>query len=87
MVRAAIAISSSSTTPNHRRKLPGFYRGGAGGLSGTADEDRIIIDRMEAGRTSLDAAGCNEAGPYQLPMEAGMQHFHRFLRRELGELG
>jgi choline monooxygenase len=23
-------------------------------------------------------------GPYQSPMEDGMQHFHEFLRRELG---
>jgi len=53
----------------------------------TADEDRIIIERMEAGRASLYMVGRNEVGPYQMPMEAGMQHFHRFWRRELGELG
>jgi choline monooxygenase len=25
----------------------------------------------------------NETGPYQSPMEDGMQHFHEFIRRKL----
>lgn len=65
---------------------PDFIAAEQAAYQETADEDRIIIDRMEAGRASLWAAGRNEIGPYQLPMEAGMQHFHRFLRRELGEV-
>ena len=28
--------------------------------------------------------GRNETGPYQMPMEAGMQHFHEFYRRIVG---
>lgn len=51
----------------------------------TAVEDADIIRRMEAGRAALHAAGRNEVGPYQSPMEDGMRHFHQFLRRELGE--
>jgi choline monooxygenase len=27
--------------------------------------------------------GDNETGPYQSPMEDGMQHFHEWYRREL----
>ena len=30
--------------------------------------------------------GESDAGPYQSPMEDGMQHFHEFLRRELGPI-
>ena len=49
----------------------------------TAVEDNEIIRRMEQGREALHAAGRNEVGPYQSPMEDGMRHFHQFLRREL----
>ncbi len=52
----------------------------------TAVEDAEIIRRMEAGRAALHAAGRNEVGPYQSPMEDGMRHFHQFLRRELPDL-
>ena len=38
---------------------------------------------MDAGRRALFAAERDEVGPYQSPMEDGMQHFHEFLRREL----
>jgi choline monooxygenase len=31
------------------------------------------------------ARGMSQAGPYQSPMEDGMQHFHEYLRRELGD--
>lgn len=44
----------------------------------TAREDAEIIRRMEARRSVLYAAGRNEVGPYQSPMEDGIQHFHRF---------
>jgi len=33
----------------------------------------------------LDRGDC-ETGPYQSPMEDGMQHFHEWYRRELGPL-
>ena len=29
--------------------------------------------------------GVNETGPYQSPMEDGMQHFHEWYRRTMGE--
>jgi len=49
----------------------------------TAAEDDEIGERMEAGRRALWKQGRNEIGPYQSPMEDGMQQFHEFLRREL----
>ncbi len=49
----------------------------------TATEDEEIITRMEEGRFALYQSGVNEVGPYQSPLEDGMPHFHRFLRREL----
>lgn len=50
----------------------------------TAIEDREICERMTAGRHALYQQGLSDAGPYQSPLEDGMQHFHEFLRRELG---
>jgi hypothetical protein len=38
---------------------------------------------MDAGRNALFAQGRSEVGPYQSPMEDGMQHFHEFYRREM----
>src|SRR6478609_1635292 len=49
----------------------------------TSREDDEIAERMDAGRKALYRAGRSEEGPYQSPMEDGMQHFHEFLRREL----
>jgi choline monooxygenase len=49
----------------------------------TAAEDDEIAVRMDAGRRALWSSGRSETGPYQSPMEDGMQHFHEFLRREL----
>ncbi|MEZ5657180.1 MAG: aromatic ring-hydroxylating dioxygenase subunit alpha [Burkholderiaceae bacterium] len=49
----------------------------------TAVEDDEIALRMDAGRRALMNRGRNETGPYQSPMEDGMQHFHEFLRRHL----
>ena len=51
----------------------------------TAIEDDEIAVRMDEGRRILHAQGRNEVGPYQSPMEDGMQHFHEFYRREMGE--
>jgi len=53
----------------------------------TSAEDHDIALRMDAGRRALYKLGRNETGPYQSPMEDGMQHFHEFLRRELGQVG
>ena len=33
--------------------------------------------------SALYRAGRSEVGPYQTPMEDGMQHFHEFYRREM----
>jgi len=49
----------------------------------TAVEDDEIAERMDAGRRALYRAGRSEEGPYQSPMEDGMQHFHEFLRCQL----
>ncbi len=50
----------------------------------TCIEDDEIALRMDAGRRALMERGVNETGPYQSPMEDGMQHFHEFYRREMG---
>jgi len=51
----------------------------------TSKEDDEIAERMDAGRNALYASGKSEIGPYQSPMEDGMQHFHEFYRREMSE--
>lgn len=50
----------------------------------TAVEDEDICQRMQDGRAALWAQGISEVGPYQSPTEIGMEHFHRFLRAQLG---
>ena len=50
----------------------------------TCVEDDEIALRMDAGRKALMQRGDNEFGPYQSPMEDGMQHFHEWYRREMG---
>lgn len=50
----------------------------------TAIEDDEIAERMDAGRKALLARGDDEAGPYQSPMEDGMQHFHEWYRGKMG---
>jgi len=47
----------------------------------TALEDDDIGERMDRGRYALLKQGKSEVGPYQSPMEDGMQHFHEFYRR------
>ncbi len=46
----------------------------------TCLEDDEIAERMDAGRKALYVRGDNEVGPYQSPMEDGMQHFHEWYR-------
>jgi choline monooxygenase len=50
----------------------------------TCVEDDEIALRMDAGRSALLQRGDNETGPYQSPMEDGMQQFHEWYRREMG---
>ena len=49
----------------------------------TCVEDDEIAQRMDAGRQALMARGEDDAGPYQSPMEDGMQQFHDWYRREM----
>lgn len=49
----------------------------------TCVEDDEIALRMDAGRKALMMRGDNEVGPYQSPMEDGMQHFHEWYRAQL----
>ena len=50
----------------------------------TAVEDDEIGERRDAGRRALLERGDNEVGPYQSPMEDGMQHFHEWYRQIMG---
>jgi phenylpropionate dioxygenase-like ring-hydroxylating dioxygenase large terminal subunit len=50
----------------------------------TCLEDDEIAERMDAGRKALFERGDDEAGPYQSPMEDGMQHFHEWYRKVMG---
>ena len=52
----------------------------------TCIEDDEIAERMDAGRAALYARGDNEVGPYQSPMEDGMQHFHAWYRGKMGDV-
>jgi choline monooxygenase len=47
----------------------------------TCVEDDEIALRMDAGRKALMERGDDEVGPYQSPMEDGMQQFHEWYRR------
>ena len=50
----------------------------------TCAEDDEIALRMDAGRRALLERGDDETGPYQSPMEDGMQQFHEWYRRAMG---
>lgn len=49
----------------------------------TAIEDKEICQRMHDGRKALYANQLDERGPYQHPMETGLEHFHLWLRKQL----
>ena len=49
----------------------------------TCREDDEIAERMDAGRKILMQRQTNEVGPYQSPMEDGMQHFHAWYRQTM----
>jgi len=49
----------------------------------TCVEDDEIALRMDAGRQALMERGEDDAGPYQSPMEDGMQQFHEWYRRAM----
>ena len=50
----------------------------------TCAEDDEIALRMDAGRRALLERGDDDAGPYQSPMEDGMQQFHEWYRKSMG---
>ena len=49
----------------------------------TCSEDDEIALRMDAGRQALMQRGDDDAGPYQSPMEDGMQQFHEWYHRSM----
>jgi choline monooxygenase len=49
----------------------------------TCIEDDEIGQRMDAGRKILMERGETDGGPYQSPMEDGMQHFHEWYQRKM----
>lgn len=49
----------------------------------TAIEDKEICERMHQGRQALFKQGLDERGPYQHPMETGLEHFHSWMRQQL----
>ena len=53
----------------------------------TCVEDDEIALRMDAGRRALHERGDDDAGPYQSPMEDGMQQFHEWYRRIMAPAG
>ena len=62
---------------------PEFIKAEQAAYMETAIEDDDIGERMDRGRRALYKQGRSEVGPYQSPMEDGMQHFHEFYRRML----
>ncbi len=63
---------------------PEFIKAEQAAYMETALEDDEIGERMDRGRRALHKQGLSEVGPYQSPMEDGMQHFHEFYRRVMG---
>jgi choline monooxygenase len=49
----------------------------------TCIEDDEIAERMDQGRGALMQRGDNEVGPYQSPMEDGMQQFHEWYHQHM----
>jgi choline monooxygenase len=64
---------------------PDFVQAQQAAYMETCAEDDEIAERMDAGRQALMQRGDDEAGPYQSPMEDGMQHFHEWYRREMSQ--
>ena len=63
--------------PRFETNVPGiFIAGELGGMG-------LIHKAVEQGRQALHERGDDESGPYQSPMEDGMQQFHEWYRRTL----
>ena len=61
----------------------GFVEAQRAAYMETCVEDDEIAERMDQGRLALMQRGDNQVGPYQSPMEDGMQHFHEWYRRRM----
>ena len=64
---------------------PDFIEAQRAAYMETCIEDDEIAERMDEGRKALMLGGDNEVGPYQSPMEDGMQHFHEWYRERMAE--
>lgn len=49
----------------------------------TAVEDKEICQRMHDGRKALFTQGLEQSGPYNQPLEAGLEHFHLWYRKHM----
>ena len=65
----------------------GFIQAQQAAYMETCVEDDEIALRMDAGRKALMLRGDNESGPYQSPMEDGMEHFHAWYRQHMAVPG
>jgi choline monooxygenase len=64
---------------------PAFMEAQRAAYMETCIEDDEIAERMDAGRLALLQRGTSEVGPYQSPMEDGMQHFHEWYRAKMAD--
>lgn len=64
---------------------PDFVRAQQAAYKETMFEDDEIAERMDAGRRALLRRNTSESGPYQSPMEDGMQHFHGWYAEIMGQ--
>jgi phenylpropionate dioxygenase-like ring-hydroxylating dioxygenase large terminal subunit len=63
-----------------RESRPDFVAACHAVLDEVTAEDHEASVRLHAGRRALWQQGVESQGPYQDPMEQGLQHFHQFLR-------
>lgn len=66
---------------------PDFIEAQRAAYMETCTEDDEIALRMDAGRKALLTRGEDAYGPYQSPMENGMEHFHQWYRRQMAQAG
>jgi choline monooxygenase len=64
---------------------PEFMQAQRAAYMETCIEDDEIAERMDEGRKALLQRGDNQVGPYQSPMEDGMQHFHEWYRARMAD--
>jgi choline monooxygenase len=64
---------------------PDFVQAQRAAYMETCIEDDEIAERMDQGRMALMQRGDNQVGPYQSPMEDGMQHFHEWYHKHMAQ--